>query len=345
MTLTAEQMSRLVSKIASDWSLPALQMMVSDLGGIAVPQGLDLDETALRVITELNSTLPPRDVELLRKLEQVAPPAVRTLATELRAPPYFPPDDPHDALVIGKAAFVNREDLRARLRDFSFPTLNSTHVLIVRGEQPCGKSYTWRFLRHLARASGAQAPKLDLEATAYTPSDLVRDVFQYLNLDLGRLQPMTDDPQLARIEPLIAAFVGQIQVMDGPRYWLIVDGLNSPHATQAVRECVFALAKAVQENLPDRLWMALLGYNPPIEEPDLSDVVQDDARFPDPECVAMHLSLMAAAGGHSIAKSRAREIADALFEPFNPPDKAAMIQLTPLVEKMGEALRAGNQPP
>jgi hypothetical protein len=343
MTMTAEQVSRLVSQIARDWSLPGLQIAASDLG-LAIAGDLNLTEAAIWVISELNSELPPRDRELLMKLEQVAPPGVRTLATELRDPPFFPPSDPHDALMIGKAAFVDREDLRTRLREFSFPTLNSTHVLVVRGEQPCGKSYTWWFLRHLARASGARAPRLDLEARTYTPRELVHDVFQYLSLDLGRLPSMTDDPQLARIEPLMAAFVGQIQVMQGLRYWLVVDGLNSPHATQAVQDTVFALAKAVQENLPDRLWMALLGYNPPIEDPDLRDVIQEDARFPDHECVAAHFERMALLGGYPVTPEQARDLAVAIFEPFRSLDKPAMMALTPLVEKVGERLRMGQYP-
>jgi hypothetical protein len=218
-------------------------------------------------------------------------------------------------------------------------------VLVVRGEEPCGKSYTWEFLRHLAGATvGAEAQRLRLGRTGYTPREVVEEAFRLLRLDKTDLPPMTDDPQLARIEPLITEFKGQLPEMKGQRYWLVIDDLNDPDVLPAAVETAFALAQAVEETKPDRLWIALLGYNVPITDAELRWVAQDDSTFPDPECVARHFRSLSETSPNPVTAERALEIAKVLFSAYAQLDKAAMIELTPKLEQIGEKLRDGQQP-
>jgi hypothetical protein len=154
---------------------------------------------------------------------------------------------------------------------------------------------------------------------------------------------MTDEPQLARIDPLINEFKGRIVSLPKP-YWLVIDDLNDARVTPAMRETVYALAASVEELKPPNLWIALLGYNEPIVEPELQYIAADDAEFPAPGRVAQHLELLAGSGGKPLAKGRALEIANLLFSTFPQLDKVAMFKLKMRVEEMGEKLRQGLQP-
>ena len=50
---------------------------------------------------------------------------------------------------------------------------------------------------------------LSLEGTTYTPETLFRQVFSLLDLNQKKLPSLTDDPQHARIDPLINALRGK----------------------------------------------------------------------------------------------------------------------------------------
>jgi hypothetical protein len=228
--------------------------------------------------------------------------------------------------------------------EFLNPSQHSTRVLVVRGVEPCGKSYSWGFLRHMAwSALGAVPLRLPIKDTSYTPRELVEAAFGLLSLDSSKLPPLKDLPQLARIEPLINAFKGQVPRMQGPPYLLVIDDLNDPSVIPATVETAFALAQCVEEVRAQYLWVVLLGYNVPITG-ELRHVAQDDASFPDLACVAKHLEAMAAAGPQPIEATKAREYADLLFSKYAQLDKAAMTELTPRVEELGEKLRQGQQP-
>jgi hypothetical protein len=346
--LTGSQIARLVSELGEQMDYPALRMLASDLGvhiDNLVP-GASLQTAALAFVTHLNTHMPPRDGELLERLRVEGNARLRAVVAELLRPGFFSPTgDAHDAILLGKRAFVDREELRTSLREFTNPDPYTTRVLVVRGAEPCGKSYTWEFLRHLAWASvGARVQRLRLQRTGYTPRQLVEAAFMLLGLDKSDLPHMTDDPQLARIEPLITEFKGQLARMSEQRYWLVIDDLNDPSVLPATRETAFALAQAVEENKPDQLWIALLGYNLPITDEELVYVAQDDPRFPTVDLVASHFRCLAEASPNPLTFERASEIASVLFSKYPRLDKSAMIELTPILERMGEKLRAGEQP-
>src|SRR5688572_14707625 len=197
MPLTAPQIVQLAIEIHQQVDLASLVLLAQDLGvnlPNLAPDG-SVRDRALALITHMSTQLPPRDNELLEKLRVHPNPALRNLAIRLLTPTFFSPTgDPHDAILLGRTAFVGREELRAALKkEFTAPSPYSTRVLVVRGDEPGGKSYSWRFLQHLAPVPGAKAVRLRLERTNYTPHQLFEQVFRLLPLNIARLPALPDD--------------------------------------------------------------------------------------------------------------------------------------------------------
>jgi len=347
MSLTGLQITALARAFDENWDLPKLVMFASNLNinlGNIAPMG-SMKERANKFISHMNSALPPRDRELLELLRLQGNAALRAIADEFLAPTFYSPTgNPHDAVILGRSAFINRSNLRLVLRDFTSPNPFTTHVLIVRGDRPCGKSYSWEFLRHLAvNSAGALPQRLRLKDKLYTPKELLEQAALLIRLDLSRLPPMADDPQLSRIDPLINWFKGELSSLQRP-YWLVIDDLNDPSVTSAMREMAYAIAYSVEETKAENLWVVLLGYNWPITDPDLRYTAQEDAEFPDPSSIAKHLEWVAQPSQNPLTPARAREITDLLFSKFPKLDKENMIKMTSLVETMGEKLKLGQQP-
>lgn len=348
MTLTLQQISKIADAISDQLDFPTLETSIAShllnfpVANIA-GQGT-LKQQAYNFIKYLNEYRPPRDREFLQVLAQHPNAVLQRLANDLLTPGFFPPAKPAcDAILLGRLAFVDRQDLRSVVRDFINPSLYTTHVLIVRGEQPGGKSYSWHYLQHLAFHLGATAMRLRLRDASYTPRHLFENVGRLLRLDLSGLPPMTDEPQLSRTDPLVSWFKGQIVSMERP-YWLVIDDLNEPSATKPMREAAYAIACAVEEIKPENLWVALLGYNDPIANPDLQFVALDDARFPDAAHVAEHFQCIANESPQTLTPARAREIADLVFAKVAHLDRENMPKITSLIQQIGEKLRLGQQP-
>lgn len=346
MPLLPQEIMQLAKVIDAELNIPTLTMHAAGVGvtlGNIAP-GAQLFESAVKLLNEVNNQVPPRDRQLLQLFQAGANPPLSALARDLLVPPYFPPADPHDAILLGDTPFVARDGLRQSLRKFTTPLGNSTHVLVVRGAEPCGKSYSWQFLRHLSWTTvGAQAMPLRLKNTRYTPRQFVEQALMLLGLDPKALPPAADDPQLALVDPYINAFKGQLVNLARP-YWLVIDDINDPSVTPELRAAAYAMAFAVEDVRPQRLWLVLLGYNEEITDPELNAIAQDDAEFPPPQLVAQHLETIAKAKANPLPAGRALEIAKLLFARFAKLDKAAMNTLTRLVQEMGEKLRAGLQP-
>lgn len=347
MTLMSQEISKLATAIAQELNIPALTMIASTLN-VPLPNlapGATLFESALRLINHLNAETPPRDRELLALLGNGPNPTLRALALDLQRPSYFSPTaDPHDAIVLGTTAFVARDALRASLRKFTAFSPYTTRVLIVRGSEPGGKTFSWEFLRHLAfYSAGALAMRLRLRNTRYTPRQFVAQAMALLGLDPAVLPPDTDAPQLSVVDPFINAFKGQLVNLE-QSYWLVVDDLNDPSVTPEILSAAYALALAVEEQRPQKLWLALLGYNEEITDHELHAIALDDAEFPDAALVARHFDVISSATPKPLPAGRAREIADLLFTKFPRLDKEAMSKLTRLVEDAGAKLQQGIHP-
>lgn len=348
MPLTGTQISQLAAIIDQEQLTAVdLDLLATDFG-VNLPNvlpGAGVKAWAVKLIETLNGRLPPEDGALLERLSRHQNLGIRTVALSLARPTFLSlTGDPHDAIVLGRTAFVARDNLRRRLREFTNPSSYTTRVLIVRGDDPGGKSYSWEYLHHLAFASvGASARRLRLKATNYSPRDFLTQAYLLLSLDPSTLPPMPDDPQLAKIDPLINAFKGRMDAL-AKRYWLVIDDLNEANVTPAIRETAFALACAVEELKPDNLWISLLGYNQLFSDPELRFVAVDEAEFPNAAFVAKHLELVAQSSGTPLPSDRAKEIADVLFSKFPVLNKECMSQLTIMVEQTGEKLRSGAQP-
>lgn len=340
-----KQTAELIDAIGQVMTPEAFDLFALDLGvdlqQIGAPPGVK--HRALVVIEELGKTIPARHDELLVALGKHPNPILKRVAEKLLRPDFYPPGDPHDAIVLGRTAFVARDELRRYLRQFTNPSPYTNRVLIVRGSEPGGKSYSWEFLRHLATTIGARAQRLRLRRTNYSPREFLEQAYRLLLLDPATLPVRLDNPQQSKIDYLINDFKGQIPILSG-RYWLVIDDLNETNVAPEIRAAAYAIASAVEEMKPDNLWVTLLGYNDEIAEPELRRVPMDDAAFPQPNLVARHLKAMSEASSNPLTSARATEIANVLFTKFSSLDRDAMFSLTELVEKMGEKLRMGVQP-
>ena len=317
-------------------------------------------EVFIRYLIEQN---PPRDGELLEVLRTGKNAELQAVADRLIKPTYYSPTgDAHDAIILGQMAFIARPDLRSRIRGFtSGVNMFTTRMLVVRGVTPGGKSYTWSYLRHLAFSTVGAYPfrlRLKGKGEAYTPRHLFEDVFSLLDMNVS-LPPLTDDPQLARLDALLSKFKGKIVGLER-RCWLVIDDLNDPVVTPSVREAAFSIAHAAEELKPERLWVALLGYNEPIVDPELRSIAQDDAEYPSQSEVARYLQQLSNLGPRPLEPKRALEIANLLFQKYTHSDehlgqdrdgattlkltRVAMFDLTDDIQKMGEMLRQGAQP-
>jgi hypothetical protein len=345
--LTPEQIDRLATAIEEEWDVAGLTLFASDhwripLGNLA--PGASLKIQARELITRLNSRFPPADHDLLLRLRALSGvPRIPGIAGELLTPMYVSPThDPHDAILLGEEAFVDRAGLRAHLRDFTNPSPNTTRVLIIRGKEPCGKSYSYGFLRHLAQISvGAHAPLVPLEDADFTPKRLMQYIFALLDFDGTKLPAMADEPQLARTSPLISTFLGQARSLQSP-FWLVFDDINHPSVTREIRDTVYAIARGVEAERPPRLWVVLIGYNDPVTDPQLRRIKQDDARFPDASLLAQHFQWLATAGQRAITPEQAREYADDILGSVSELTKEAMISLTTIIENIGGRLLRGQ---
>jgi hypothetical protein len=347
MPLSTDQILNLASEIGAVWNVPKQTLFAADLD-VDLATTIDPGDgtpkkVALAFISHMNSRTPPRDGELLEALQARGTARLRTISTELLTPSWFSPtNDALGAIAIGKTAFIARPRLRSELQGLRIPSPATTRVLIVRGEQPGGKSYSFEFLRHFARnVVGATPMRLQLKDLTGTPRQFLDIVFASLGLVVDT-STVVDDPQLSVVRPVIATFKNKIEKLD-KTYWLIIDDLNDPRVTPPVRETAFALAETIEEQRSDHLWVALLGYNQEVGA-ELRNVAQDDAAFPTRELVAQFYVSMASRGPSTLTLEEAEVYANAAFSGFEQIDKAAMMQLTPIIEEMGAKLSDGLRP-
>jgi hypothetical protein len=344
------QITQLAEVIEAVWDLQSLELFARDyldynLANNA-PAGT-LRERAYKFISD--NALPPRDRILLEALRSYGNAKIQQIANALLAPTYFSPppsEDPHDAIRLGRAAFIGRPDLRAVIRDFTAPSDYTTRVLIVHGNEPGGKSYSWEFLRHLAKSSaGAEARRLRLENTPLTPREMLEQISLMLDLDPygpDGMPPLKDDPQEARIDALINWIKGKFPSLQR-RYWLVIDDLNHPSVRQPLVDAAYALACSVEEIKPI-LWVTLLGYNKLVTDPELRYVAKEAALFPDATLVASYFEYISIPSPRPLQAAQAQEYAALLFSKYPELNKESMIKLTQEIENMGSRLRIGNQP-
>lgn len=355
MLLGEQQVAKLAEIITETWNEGALTQLASDHLDVdlsALSLRTTFSERAHALITHFTTASPRGDRRLLQALRDHGNASVGALARQYLADePFFSPtDQPYEAIVIRRSAFVDRRDLREELAAFA-NARPWTGVLVVSGTGTCGKSYTWELLRHVAAYANVTPIMLRcldrFDQPRYSePRELVEAVFRVLGLKPDDSLPSRiDDPQPARTVPdLVDAFVGHLPALPRP-CWLVIDNLDHPALPSIVRETALELAKAVETHQPDRLWLALLGYDEAFGDGfDLNQVVRDDARFPSVEDLAEHLTHLAKAGGHPPEPDQARQWAAALVTKYPGETKAERMVLTRAIEDMGKKILSGDRP-
>jgi hypothetical protein len=345
MFLNGPQTTELVDAIAGVLLPDALDLLAQDLGIDLDKEGAphSLKERAFVLILALGKPVPPRHADLLERLSHHPNAILRNKAMELLRPSYFPGGDPRNAILLGRKSFYARPGLRDRVSEFLNPSSLSSRILIVSGQGPGGKSYSYEFLHHLAGTIGARALRLRLKGTNYTPREFLEQVYQLLRFDPSTIRTRVDNPQLTKIDYMINGFKGLLSTLTN-RMWLIVDDLNEPDVTPEVRGAAYAVAAAVEELKPDNLWIVLLGYNETIVDPDLRYLRPEVAEFPRPDLVARDFMLISQHTSNPLTDERSLEIATVLFSKFPTIDKNAMFQLADDVHTIGEKLMQGVHP-
>lgn len=348
MPLNERQIGELARRIDAHLTLAELVQLADEIGvnlGNIAPDGA-VQTRAEILLKHLNAARPPRDRELLeaiaaKGLGQIAA-ALKHHADQLLAPTFYPPIA-RDAVLLGRIGFFGRHDLRKRVTDFINPSDFTAHVLIVQGNDPGGKTYSWEYLRHLSVNAGAVPLLLRLKDGHYEPRSLVHAVGQLLRLDLTTLPPLADEPQLMRMDALVTWFQGQLVALDRP-YWLVIDDLNEPVVTPEVRACAYVLASTVERIKPANLWMALLGYNAPVTDREMRYCLRDVAAFPTADVLAQNFISLAALSRVPLIPTKAAEYAQLLFSKHQKIDHSAMEELTADAEGLGQKLLQGLQP-
>jgi hypothetical protein len=350
MPLTDRQISDLARTIDSHMNLAELVQLADEINvnlNNLAPEG-SVKTRAEAFLKAINSDRPrPRDRELLdlivRKGDNEISPVIKNSVLELLKPSYFPPDDPHKAFLLGRTGFFGRDPLRQSVRDFTNPDNFTTRILIVRGSTPGGKTYSWEYLRHLAIVAGAEPMRLCLKKSgAHTPRELVEAVGQLLGLGVSTIPKLVDNPQNMRMGALRDWFQRQLVKLDRS-YWLIIDDLNDEKILPETRLCAYMLAEVVEEKKPDKLWVALLGYNEPITNNDMRWRAEDDATFPTAAMLAGHFVALAPESMR-LSFDEALGYANLLYPDTGELNPEAMSGRTSSAEKMAEKLRLGLRP-
>jgi hypothetical protein len=226
--------------------------------------------------------------------------------------------------------------------EFTMPQ-GAAHTIFIQGPVPCGKSYSWYFVRHLAQIAGANALPLKLKGTDYKPRQFFEQIFRLLDLDPTKLPPMADDPQLARIDAPMNAFRGAVSKLQQPT-WLVIDDLNEQDVKPSIREAAYEVAAAVEEMRPPNLWVILIGYPDSIAADDRVALSgREEPQFPDVELVAHHLEELSKLSQRPITSARAEELSQILFSRIANPDKVSMSDLTRRLRPLGDMLRSGTE--
>ena len=166
--------------------------------------------------------------------------------------------DPFLATVLaGREVFIDRSELRAKLRDLhgtSMPKL----VLQVVGEPHSGKSYSFRLIEHVAGACGFRKVPVILDESG-TPEEVIETIALEVASTSESPPDRQDDPRkwYGRASQWLVKKARE----NGGTWWFVVDGLNHLPATSDVWDLIGRLAMAVDLYGDGRIRLVLLGHD------------------------------------------------------------------------------------
>jgi hypothetical protein len=170
------------------------------------------------------------------------------------------PVDPFHSHLLGQLLFVDRTGLRKHLRDLLAES--PSRVLVVTGARPCGKSYTWYYVRHLADRLGGLTPVL-VDLSDWAEASLPMDLMSSIALQLGLPLPKVDEHAqgAAQAQRLRDWLVRCLHDRDPDGRWLLVfDSLDHVAQREDTLQLIeFLAGAAIRQRLPG-LRVILLGY-------------------------------------------------------------------------------------
>ena len=168
--------------------------------------------------------------------------------------------DPYLRFLIGQQQpFIDRSVLRVHLKDLLSDS--PSRVLVITGDRPCGKSYTWFFIRQPELLAGMTPVLVDLSEWA-NPSRPI-EVMSSVALQLGLREPNVDGHAqgAAKARLLRDWLVGQLQQHDRDGRWLLVfDSLDHAGQRDETLQLIEFLAGAAIRQRLTGLRVILLGY-------------------------------------------------------------------------------------
>lgn len=244
--------------------------------------------------------------------------------------------DPYACQLVGEQIFIDRTMLRAHLKDLL--SASPSRVLVVTGARPCGKSYTWFYVRQ-PELLGEAVPVL-IDLSEWTEPVPPLDVMSSIALQLGLSEPAIDQHAqgAAQARRLRDWLVGQLRPQEDSGRWLLVfDSLDHAAQRDETLQLIEFLARAAITQRPPGLRMILLGYvnRLPVDPLDtvLTETIED---IGEPELRGFYQAL-ARQAGVTIAEDgielAARDVLDRL-----PTDRGRKLsELAKTVREVGNA--------
>lgn len=166
------------------------------------------------------------------------------------------PGDPLDQYLLPSGdVFMDRSRLRTGLRGL----LGNQLVLVVRGPEDSGKSYSERLIRHLAMVSG-----LNLAMVTHDDATTPEQFIDFLKLDIDanlekfKASGNLDAEKWAR--HACKWLIKQAQSRS-PNWWFVVDGYNRRRSNQQIKDLIGALALTLLAQTEGQYRLVLLDYD------------------------------------------------------------------------------------
>jgi hypothetical protein len=186
--------------------------------------------------------------------------------------------DPYLRYMIGQQhPFIDRSVLRVHLKDLLSESLS--RVLVITGDRPCGKSYTWFFVRQPELLADITPVLVDLSEWA-NPSAPI-EVMSSVALQLGLKEPAVDEHAQGATKARLLRdwLVGQLQQHDRDGRWLLVfDSLDHAGQRDETLQLIEFLAGAAIRQRLTGLRVILLGYANRLPVDPLESVLTEEIR-------------------------------------------------------------------
>ncbi|GGS77671.1 hypothetical protein GCM10010222_18710 [Streptomyces tanashiensis] len=314
-------------------------------GAVVVVQGAGLDPADYAWAASMADTWP-------RILERAATKGrLRALVTYVESDPNsaafpvfgrllrVPPQSTTDAFSLslfgrtGSRALFDRATLRAHLKELTRE--EGGGVLILTGDDGCGKSYSWYFISHVLQGLGVSPVLVDCErwaGTPATPADVMRDICY--QLDWPMRDPVVDEPEDTQARVQLAWFKGRVRAQ-GDGLWIFFDRPREKHLTPAAVSFVKEIAVVAERHeVGAGLRVVLADFHGPLR-PEVEPSVLREPIAPIETChLRAFLERVSAAAGQSVDEEAVTLLVEELLEHRPLPSPPPLGQLSSYAVKI-----------